>query len=39
MKLQDGLTWNNIFHCKPVSTNNKLLTEYTTLKKNILEGS
>ena len=23
---QDGLTWNNVFCCKPVSTNNKLST-------------
>ena len=35
MESHIGLTWNSIFHCKPVSTNSKLYTE----KINIIEGS
>jgi len=38
MESQIGLSWNSIFYCKPVSTNNKLLTLYTE-DINILEGS
>ena len=38
MELQIGLSWNSIFHYKPVSTNNKLSTLYTE-ETNILEGS
>jgi len=38
MESQIGLSWNSIFYCKPVSTNNKLSTLYTE-DTNILEGS
>ena len=38
MELHIGLTWNSIFHCKPVRTNSKLSTLYTE-RINIPEGS